>query len=190
MTLAGLKPRRTDVNVTQKVNFRQEVINVCLILILSGTAVCSSLMFLRAIKIIRPITIRHVVEVSANTCLILVTFGIACSLLSFSRPIKTTRPITIRRVVGGWTTWLCRLSWVRVTVASAIIASVGVLAAGNVIYVSACGSTLTNAVHLTRDASSQNDLASCVKAGAALPIATFAGTSVAVYIWSSDWLDL
>ena len=186
----GFRARTTDVNVIQKVNYRQEVINACLILILSGAAVYSFLVFLRAIGILRPIAIRQAAEVSTGACLILVTFGIAaCSLLIFSRPIKFTRHITIRRIVGGWTNWLSGVSWVRVTVASVIIILVAILTAGHAIYINACGSTLTNAVHLTRDAPSQNDLASCMKAGAALPIATFAGTCVAVYIWGSDWLD-
>lgn len=79
------------------------------------------------------------------------------------------------------------VSWKQASVAGAVTVFFGIFSAATGIYLSACSATLTDAVHLTRDTSDQDNLTACIIAGAALALAAYAGSTVSIYGAAAGW---
>lgn len=79
------------------------------------------------------------------------------------------------------------VSFRKAALSGAITAFIGIVAGAGAIYASACGNTLTDAVGLTKDTSTQDNLSSCLVAGAALAMSSWAGATIAIFGIGAGW---
>ncbi|AQZ11085.1 hypothetical protein BZL39_B10160 [Zygosaccharomyces parabailii] len=79
------------------------------------------------------------------------------------------------------------ISWKQASIVGAITMFFGLFSAAVSIYLGSCSNTLTDAMHLTRDTSDEDNLSACVVAGTALSIVGFAGSSMSWFGVASGW---
>lgn len=79
-------------------------------------------------------------------------------------------------------------SWKAATIKGAITLFVGIFSVTTAMYVNGCGATLTDAMHMTKGSSTQDNLAACVIAGTALALSAYAGITVSAYGIAAGWI--